>query len=73
MTNTKLLLLPNCSQQLNPLYYWFKEVCFQFRRTKASSLQDLNVALQKFIGTDFGKYINEMERYVCKGLGKEDF
>jgi hypothetical protein len=71
--NTRLLILPNFSQPLNPLDYWFKEVSLMLKRAKASNLHDLNMVLQKFVGTDFGKYIREAEKYVNKGLKKEDF
>lgn len=72
MTNTKVLLFPQFSKQLNPLQFWFSDVKGKLRMT-AKSLVELNKVLQKFSDIDFGKYLSDAERYMSLALQKRDF
>jgi hypothetical protein len=56
---------------LNPLDYWFREICSLLKKEKLQSLNDITGVLQKYIGVDFKKYIREMDKYINKGIRKE--
>jgi hypothetical protein len=72
MTNTKVLLLPQFSRQLNPLELWFGEVRGRLRMA-VKSLAELNRVLQVFSGMDFGKYLTDADRYMAFALQKHPF